>query len=195
MYLCNLKLVGKQLPSVLPENIKNEVSSMVDIINFNVADDGPEPAPRTNAPDFNTRQNAASPPTIQQPQPMQSNSALLTAQMTGFPTQQNNFGGFQGQQQTGFQQSIQTGFGQQQGGMQQNQTGFQGLSNPAATGYSGPRPPMPPMPTGFGQPQGLSPAQTGMGGMVAPLNSQPTGRPGPWGLQVACRTSTFCNLE
>jgi hypothetical protein len=167
---------------------------MVDIINFNVADDGPEPAPRTNAPDFNTRQNAASPPTIQQPQPMQSNSALLTAQMTGFPTQQNNFGGFQGQQQTGFQQSIQTGFGQQQGGMQQNQTGFQGLSNPAATGYSGPRPPMPPMPTGFGQPQGLSPAQTGMGGMVAPLNSQPTGRPGQWGL-VNAPASGLPNID
>jgi len=194
MYLCNLKLVGKQLPSVLPENIKNEVSSMVDIINFNVADDGPEPAPRTNAPDFNTRQNAASPPTIQQPQPMQSNSALLTAQMTGFPGQQNNFGGFQGQQQGGFQQPMQTGFGQQQGGMQQNQTGFQGLSNPAATGYSGPRPPMPPMPTGFGQPQGLSPAQTGMGGMVAPLNSQPTGRPGQWGL-VNAPASGLPNID
>jgi hypothetical protein len=194
MYLCNLKLVGKQLPSLLPENIKNEVSSMVDIINFNVADDGPEPAPRTNAPDFNTRQNAASPPTIQQPQPMQSNSALLTAQMTGFPSQQNNFGGFQGQQQTGFQQPMQTGFSQQQGGMQQNQTGFQSLSNQAATGYSGPRPPMPPMPTGFGQPQGLSPAQTGMGGMVAPLNSQPTGRPGQWGL-VNAPASGLPNID
>src|SRR5450432_3595277 len=104
MYLCNLKLVGKQLPSALPDNIKNEVSSMVDIINFNVADDAPEPAPKTNAPDF-TRQT--SPPTIQQPQPLQSNSALLTAQMTGYPGQQNNFsGGFQ-PQQGGFQQSMQ----------------------------------------------------------------------------------------
>ncbi|KUJ07881.1 uncharacterized protein LY89DRAFT_660146 [Mollisia scopiformis] len=192
MYLCNLKLVGKQLPASLPENIKNEVSSMVDIINFGVADDAVDSAPRTNAPDFNIRQNAASPPTIQQPQPMQSNSSLLQAQMTGFPGQQNNFsqGGFQGQQ-PGFQQSMQTGFGQnQQGGMQSNPTGFQ---NPAATGYNGPRPPMPPMPTGF-QNQGLSPAQTGLGGMVAPLNSQPTGRPGQWGL-VNAPASGLPNID
>ncbi|CZR68688.1 probable Actin cytoskeleton-regulatory complex protein pan1 [Phialocephala subalpina] len=184
MYLCNLKLVGKQLPATLPENIKNEVTSMVDIINFGAVDDGPEPAPRTNAPDFNIRSNAASPPTIQQPQPMASNSSLLQAQMTGFPGQQNNFsqGGFQAQP-TGFQQPMQTGFGQQ-GGMQPQQTGFQ---NPGANGYNGPRPPMPPMPTGYGN-QGLSPAQTGMGGMVAPLNSQPTGRPGQWGLVNAPAT-------
>ena len=194
MYLCNLKLVGKSLPSVLPENIKNEVSSMVDIINFGVVDDVPEPAPRTNAPDFNIRQNAASPPTIQQPQPMQSNSALLTAQMTGFPSQQNTFsGGFQGQQ-TGYQQPMQTGFSGQQGGIQSQQTGFQNLSNPAATGYTGPRPPMPPMPTSFNQGQGLSPAQTGLGGMIAPLNSQPTGRPGQWGL-VNAPASGLPNID
>lgn len=189
MYLCNLKIVGKPLPAFLPENIKNEVSSMVDIINFQVADDAPDLPARTNAPDFSIRSNTSTPPTIQQPQPMQSNSALLTAQMTGFPTQQNNFsqGGFQGQQ-TGFQQ---TGFGQQ-GGMQPQQTGFQGLSNPPATGYSGPRPPMPPMPTGYGS--NLSPAQTGMGGMVAPLNSQPTGRPGQWGL-VNAPASGLPNID
>lgn len=192
MYLCNLKLVGKQLPSVLPDNIKNEVSSMVDIINFGVADEAPEPAPRSNAPDF-TRQT--SPPTIQQPQPMQSNSALLTAQMTGYPGQQNNFsGGFQQQQQGGFQQPMQTGFGQQQGGLQPNPTGFQNMSSPSATGYNGPRPPMPPMPTGFGPNQGLSPAQTGMGGMIAPLNSQPTGRPGQWGL-VNAPASGLPNID
>lgn len=189
MYLCNLKIVGKQLPTTLPDHIKNEVSSMVDIINFSVTDDGPEPAARTNAPDFSVRQNAASPPTIQQPQPMQSNSALLTAQMTGFPNQQQQpgFGGGFQAQQTGYQQPMQTGFNQQ-GGMQQNPTGFQGLSNPSATGYTGPRPPMPPMPTGFNPGQGLSPSQTGMGGMVAPLNAQPTGRPGQWGLVNAPAT-------
>ncbi|TVY43302.1 Actin cytoskeleton-regulatory complex protein [Lachnellula occidentalis] len=189
MYLCNLKLNGKPLPSVLPENIKNEVSSMVDIINFGVADDGPDLSQRTNAPDFNAQMNVASAATIQQPQPMPSNSALLTTQMTGFPAQQNNFsGGYQGQQQTGFQQPMQTGFNQsQQGGLQSQQTGFQAMPNPSVTGYTGPRPPMPPMPTGFSPNQGLSPAQTGMG-MVAPLNSQPTGRPGQWGLVNAPAT-------
>lgn len=66
-----------------------------------------------------------------------------------------------------------TGF-QPQIGMQPQATGYPGV--PQSTGYSGPRPPMPPMPTGFQT--GLSPAQTGM----APLNSQPTGVPGRWGL-------------
>ncbi|THV51165.1 hypothetical protein BGAL_0121g00290 [Botrytis galanthina] len=178
MYLCNLKLVGKQLPSVLPDVIKNEVSSMVDIINFAIDDDAPS---ATNAPNFDGRQNTATPPTIQQPQPLASNSAILTAQMTGYPGQQNNFsGGFQ-PQQTGFQGSMQTGFPGQQGGLQPQQTGYNQMSNPQATGYNGPRPPMPPMPSTFSS--HLSPAQTGMqGGMIAPLNSQPTGVDGQWGL-------------
>ena len=177
MYLCNLKLVGKPLPSVLPENIKNEVSSMVDIINFGVVDDAPEPAPpKSNAPDFNARQSAASPLTIQQPQPVPSNSSLLQAQMTGFPgQQQQGFGGLQ--------QPMQTGYNQ--GGLQPNQNGLAGMVNPAATGYTGPRPPMPPMPTAFNPALGISPQQTGM---IAPLNSQPTGVPGQWGLVNAPAT-------
>ncbi|KAI8628677.1 hypothetical protein F5Y19DRAFT_110438 [Xylariaceae sp. FL1651] len=150
MYLCNLKLVGKPLPGSLPENIKNEVSSMVDIINFSIAEEAASGG-ATNVPDF-TRQNTATPPTIQHPQPQQSNSQLLQVQMTGFPGQQM--------------------------GMQPHQTGFQGaMANPQATGYNGPRPPMPPMPpmaTGFQG--GLPPAS------AAPLNAQPTGRPGQWGL-------------
>lgn len=176
MYLCNLKLVGKQLPSTLPDNIKNEVSSMVDIINFGIEDDTPTSATQTNAPDFAMR-NTATPPVIQAPQPQASNSQLLTAQMTGFPSQQTGFGGF-GPQQTGFQQPQQTGFPGQQQGMQPQATGFGNVGNPQATGYNGPRPPMPPMPTGFGQ--GNS--------MVAPLNAQPTGMPGQWGLVNAPAT-------
>ena len=149
MYLCNLRLVGKQLPQTLPEHIRNEVSSMVDIINFGVADDS---APQqTNIPDFSTRSSTASPPVIQQPQPMSSNSQLLTAQMTGFPSQPTGF----------------------QGGFQPQQTGYGGMQNPQSTGYQGPRPPMPPMPTGYGQ--SLSPNPVGSGGMTAPLNAQPTG--------------------
>lgn len=180
MYLCNLKLVGKSLPSILPDQIKNEVSSMVDIINFGVADE--ESFGASNAPDF---------PTIQQPQPMASNSALLTAQLTGYPGAQNNFsGGFQAQP-TGFQNPMQTGFPGQQTGMQPQPTGFQNMSNPQATGYNGPRPPMPPMPSNFSQ--GLTPTQTGMG-MIAPLNSQPTGVPGRWGL-VNAPASGLPNID
>jgi actin cytoskeleton-regulatory complex protein PAN1 len=162
MYLCNLKLVGKSLPSTLPEHIKNEVSSMVDIINFGVVDDAPSSTPRNNTPDFNVRQGAASPPVIQQPQPMPSSSQLLSTQMTGF------------------QQPQSTGFLGQQQGIQPPQAAFQNMSNPQASSYSGPRPPIPPMPIGYSQ--GLSPAATGMGGMAVPLNAQPTGRPGQWGL-------------
>jgi actin cytoskeleton-regulatory complex protein PAN1 len=163
MYLCNLKITGKSIPSTLPENIKNEVSSMVDIINFSIAEEAAGGSvPPSNAPDFGVRQNTATPPTIQAPQPQPSNSQLLQAQMTGFPGQP----------------SIMNQ------GLQQQQTGFPGV-NPVATGYNGPRPPMPPMPTGFGA--NLSP-NSGPGGMIAPLNAQPTGRPGQWGLVNAPST-------
>ncbi|KAK5094230.1 actin organization and endocytosis protein, partial [Cryomyces antarcticus] len=158
MYLCNLKLVGKELPSVLPEKIRNEVSSMVDIISFGVADDRPQAPPPSNAPNFNEPVGTFAQPTIQQPQPQASNSQLLS-QLTAQPTS--------------FQPQM-TGFQLQPTGLTPQQTGFQGM--PQATGYSGPRPPMPPMPTGFGQ--GLQPQPTG----YAPLNAQPTGRPGQWGL-------------
>ncbi|KAI0480639.1 hypothetical protein GGR56DRAFT_664192 [Xylariaceae sp. FL0804] len=160
MYLCNLKMVGKPLPQSLPENIKNEVSSMVDIINFSIAEEAASGG-ATNVP---------APPTIQQPQPQPqaSNSQLLQAQMTGFPSQQT---GFPGQQQ----------------GMQPQQTGFPGgMNNPQPTGYNGPRPPMPPMPTGFSG--GLGP------GSAAPLNAQPTGRPGQWGL-VNAPASGLPNID
>ena len=170
MYLCNLKLTGKALPNSLPENIKNEVSSMVDIISFSIVDDVATPgaAPRQPSP---------------QPPPEPSNSQLLTSQMTGFPGQQP--GQSMQPQQTGFPglQAQQTGFpGQQQGqGLQSQQTGFPGMQNPSATGYSGPRPPMPPMPTGYNQP-------------AAPLNAQPTGRPGQWGL-VNAPSSGLPNID
>ncbi|KAK4214549.1 actin cytoskeleton-regulatory complex protein PAN1 [Rhypophila decipiens] len=158
MYLCNLKLTNKPIPNSLPENVKNEVSSMVDIINFSVAEDAGSSS-ATNAPDFGVRQSTATPPTIQHPQPQASNSQILQAQMTGFPGQP-------------------TGFPGQMPGLQSQATGYPGV-NMQATGYEGPRPPMPPMPTGYGS--SLSPAN-GPGGMVAPLNAQPTGRPGQWGL-------------
>ncbi|KAI0540796.1 hypothetical protein GGR58DRAFT_87784 [Xylaria digitata] len=163
MYLCNVKLVGKPLPGSLPENIKNEVSSMVDIINFSVAEEAASGGP-SNAPDF-TRQNTAPPPTIQHPQPQASNSQILQAQMTGFPSHQMT--------------------------MQPQQTGFMGgMGNPQPTGYTGPRPPMPPMPTGF--PGGLSPAPaaplnaqpTGRPGQWGLVNTPASGLPNIDALQA-----------
>ncbi|KAF7196039.1 Actin cytoskeleton-regulatory complex protein pan1 [Pseudocercospora fuligena] len=180
MYLCNLKLTGKALPSSLPEKVRNEVSSMVDIISFAVEDSSSASAPSSNAPNFNE------PPKIQQPQAQNPSNTQLLSTLTAQPT-----GAFQGlvPQATGFQQPQQTGFQQpMQTGLQPQATGF-----PQAQGYTGPRPPMPPMPTGFGPSSGLSPQQTGYP-MAAPLNAQPTGRPGQWGL-VNAPASGLPNLQ
>ncbi|KAK4692040.1 actin cytoskeleton-regulatory complex protein PAN1, partial [Lecanoromycetidae sp. Uapishka_2] len=185
MYLCNLKLVGKELPASLPERVANEVSSMVDIISFGVPDDRPAPVPRTNAPNFSTGSSTNTAPSIQQPQPQASNSQLLsqiTSQPTGFasqyiPPQPTGFGG------------QQPSFAPQPTGFQQQQTGFQ--QNPQPTGYQGSVPPMPPMPPSFGS--NLSPAQTGAQAPM-PLNAQPTGRPGQWGLVNAPATG-LPNIE
>ena len=191
MYLCNLKLVGKDLPQALPEKIANEVSSMVDIISFGVPDDHPAAAPpRSNAPNFNAPSAASSAPSIQQPQPQASNSQLLSqiaSQPTGFaaqyiPPQPTGFGNQQPPPQPGFAPQP-TGFQPQQ------QTGFQ--QNPQATGYQGPMPPMPPMPTSYGS--NLSPSQTGIQPPM-PLNAQPTGRPGQWGL-VNAPASGLPNID
>ena len=184
MYLCNLKLVGKDLPATLPERIANEVLSMVDIISFGVPDDRPQAVSRTNAPNFNAplQQSSASIPSIQQPQPQASNSQLLSqinTQPTGFASQYNlqpQPTGFQ-PQPTGFQQLG--GFGPQQTGLQQN---------PQATGYAGPRPPMPSMPYS----DSVLPGQKAT--PLFPLNAQPTGRPGQWGL-VNAPASGLPNID
>lgn len=173
MYLCNLKLVGKELPQALPERVANEVSSMVDIISFGVPDDRPTAAPRSNAPNFNAPSATNVATNIQQPQPQASNSQLLsqiTSQPTGFasqyiPPQPTGFGG------------QQPSFAPQPTGFQPQQTGLQ--QNPQATSYQGTIPPVPPMPTGYGL--NMSPSQTGTQPPV-PLNAQATGRPGQWGL-------------
>jgi hypothetical protein len=181
MWLCNLSLTGKSMPATLPETVRNEVSSMVDIISFGVPDDRPS-QPTSIGIDIMGPPKSST-PTIQQPQAQNPSDSQLLSQLTAQPT------GYQFPQQTGFQQPQQTGFQQPQ------QTGFQG-GMPQATGYNGPRPPMPPMPTGFNAQQGLSPQQTGFGGgpMAQPLNAQPTGRPGQWGL-VNAPASGLPNLE
>ncbi|PWY67678.1 hypothetical protein BO83DRAFT_380335 [Aspergillus eucalypticola CBS 122712] len=194
MYLCNLRITGRELPSALPEKIRNEVSSMVDIISFQVPDTQPEPAARTNVPNFDAPllENKSAPPAPQQPQPQQPSNAQLLTQLTAQPT------GFP--QPTGFQQSQSpfpgqnsalapqaTGFPGQSQQLQPQATGF--MTNPQPTGYSGPRPPMPPMPTGFGS--NLSPAQTGG---VSALAAQPTGIPGQWGFVNAPATG-LPNIE
>jgi len=142
MYLCNLKLTGKDLPATLPEKVKNEVSSMVDIISFSVDDDRPQSTPRTNVPNFEVppRQNAISPPAPQAPQPQQASNQQLLTQLTSQPT------GFYNQA-IGFQPGLQpqpTGLPIPNQGLQPLMTGFLPVSQ--ATGYTGRRPPMPSMP-------------------------------------------------
>ncbi|MCJ1395900.1 actin organization and endocytosis protein [Xylographa bjoerkii] len=178
MYLCNLKLVGKELPQTLPERITNEVSSMVDIISFGVPDDRPHVAPRSNAPNFDSSSRPIGSPGIQQPQPQTSNSQLL-AQLTSQPT------GFASQyippQPTGFQS-------QQANYQQSQQSGYQ--PNALRTTFAGPRPPMPPMPTGFASQY----PQVQLGAISLPLNAQPTGKPGQWGL-VNAPASGLPNID
>ena len=171
MYLCHLKLTGKDLPPTLPERIANEVSSMVDIISFGIPDDRPQAPTRSNAPNFDVPSRTTVSPSIQQPQPQASNSQLLTqltSQQTGFASQ------YIPPQPTGFQPQN-TGFAPQQASFLPQQTGFQ--QAPQGIGYAGLRPPMPPMPTGFN-----SNFQQQTSGPASSLNAQPTGRPGQWGL-------------
>lgn len=168
MYLCNLKLNGKTLPGSLPDKVKNEVSSMVDIISFGIPDEKPLPAVQTNAPDFfDSRQANRPQPEMQQPQPQQSTASLLaglSTQPTGMQPQMTGYPMGMGMGAPQANQYLQN----QQTGLPMQQTGMPGM--PQATGYTGPRPPMPPMPTGYGA------------APIAPLNSQPTGLPGQWGL-------------
>ena len=184
MYLCNLKLVGKELPQILPERVANEVSSMVDIISFGVPDDRPQLAPRSNVPNFDASAGAISSPSIQQPQPQSSNSQLLS-QMTSQPT------GFASQyippQPTGFHQQS-TGFSPQQPSFQPQKVAF--LQNPLTTSYPGALPPISSMPTGFGS--ALVQPQTAVSAL--PLNAQSTGRPGQWGL-VNAPASGLPNID
>ena len=186
MYLCNLKLVGKDLPLALPQKIANEVSSMVDIISFGVPDDRPQAPSQNNAPNFGGPSTSLSGPSIQQPQPQANNSQLLsqiTSQPTGFAAQ------YIPPQPTGFSNQQQGLASQPTGTQQQQQSVFP--QNPQISGYQGPRPTLPPMPSGYGS--NLSPLQTGQQAAL-PLNAQPTGRPGQWGLVNAPATG-LPNIE
>jgi hypothetical protein len=161
MYLCNLKLTGKDIPDKIPEKISNEVSSMVDIISFGIPDNAPaRGAPPSNVPNFELTG-----PSTQSPHPQQSNLqtlATLPLQPTGYIHPGNAGFGLQqtlSTQSTGFPGSTSS-----QQGFTPQQMGFQtapslGLQQQ----FTG-------MPQG-----GLAP-----GGLSA-LQSQPTGRPGQWG--------------
>jgi hypothetical protein len=179
MYLCSMRKQGKMLPTTLPDVVRNEVSSMVDIISFGIADTAPPAPPKSNVPSFDITPSRSDNNT-----PTQSNTSLLgslSMQPTGF--QQPQPTGFQSgmmPQPTGFQIQQPTGFqsvvSQPTGFQQPQPTGFQSSLMSQPTGFGqrpgmGGVPPMPPMPTG------LSSLSAGSNF----LQSQPTGRPGQWG--------------
>lgn len=163
MYLCNLKLKGKDLPDKIPEKVINEVSSMVDIISFGIPDSSATPEPRTNIPNFEVTPSVVTPP-VQAPQSNVQTLSSLGPQPTGY--------GFTGlaAQPTGFpgQISPQQRFSPQATGMLGGQT--QGMQ-PGPSGLQNQYTGMPPS-------SGLAP--TGLAAISA-LQSQPTGRPGQWG--------------
>ena len=165
MYLCNLKLTGKELPDKIPEKIMNEVSSMVDIISFGVPDNAPTNEPRTNIPSFEvTTPNVQTTPAP----PPQSNLQTLSSLATQ-PTGYSGFGNLSAQA-TGFpgQVSPQQGFAPQQ-------AGFQPTAPIQPTGFQSSTPSLSFQYTGIPQQGGLSAP-----GLTA-LQTQPTGRPGQWG--------------
>ena len=180
MYLCNLRIVGKDLPLKLPETIANEVSSMVDIISFGVPDDNPQGSNNNTA----MHPRATDSPGLQQPQPQVSNSKLLArlnSQPTGFASQ------YTPNQATGL---LQSNFSSQETNPQPQQP-IGSDQNSQLVGLSGLRPPLPSMPppsqsSNISHLQGPAPA--------LPLNAQPTGRPGQWGLVNAPATG-LPNIE
>lgn len=90
MYLCNLRLTGKELPDKIPERIMNEVSSMVDIISFGVPDSTPSRETRTNIPNFEVTAPPTQSPPPPPPQPSQSNLQTLST----LTTQSTPYSGF-----------------------------------------------------------------------------------------------------
>lgn len=147
-------MTGRALPNSLPEVIKNEVSSMVDIINFNTAEE---------AANGGARSNNAAPPTILAPQP--TNSQLLQSQFTGFPAQQT---GFMGQSQ----------------GLQPQQTGFPVAPQATGyNGPRPPMPPMPTGYAG-GMAAPLNAQPTGMPGQWGLVNTPASGLPNIDALQA-----------
>ncbi|RAL67978.1 hypothetical protein DID88_008702 [Monilinia fructigena] len=152
MYLCNLKLVGKALPSVLPDQIKNEVSSMVDIINFGIEDDGPA---ATNAPNFDGRQkycNASDYP-----------AATTNAVKFSFTHCPNDWVPWTAKQLLGGVSTAADRF------PRLNANRFSWAARRTAASADRAR-------SEYVEPRKQR------GGMIAPLNSQPTGVPGQWGL-------------
>ena len=189
MYLCNLKLVGKELPTSLPDKIANEVSSMVDIISFGVPDDQSQAIPSSSASNLSLLSQGTGSTSIQQPQPQTPHAQLLTqlsVQPTGFESR------YVPPQYTGLQQphsSVLNNYRTQPSSLQQpQQSGLQ--QSAISAGYSDYTTPKLPIPTVPGPHQ----MQSQSSGFVHSSNAQPTGGPGRWGL-VNAPASGLPNID
>ncbi|CDK26814.1 unnamed protein product [Kuraishia capsulata CBS 1993] len=149
LHLCNGAIKGEPIPYDLPLKIRNEVSSFVDVISFNV-DDSKDSIPQ-NTP-FTEAIKA---------QQTGFGNGFQQPQQTGYGFNQN--GGGVVPQQTGYQPqtSFQNGIGSQQTGYQPQQTGYQPLGQQKTGG-------LPIQATGFNQ-------GAGFGSQVSGLVSQQNG--------------------
>lgn len=186
MYLCSLALKGNSIPKTLPEVIKNEVSSLVDIISFSAADNDPLPP---NVPSFSysgsnnnnanntttTTNNTSS--TSNKPAQESSLNTLIGLQQsmaTGSqPLQAQRTGGFIQPQGTGYQPALpaqSTGYQP----MQAQLTGYQPALQNQSTGYQ----PVQAQSTGYqpvqAQSTGYQPIQAQSTG-YQPIQAQTTG--------------------
>ncbi|KAB8285098.1 actin cytoskeleton-regulatory complex protein PAN1 [Yarrowia lipolytica] len=158
MYLCGQAVKGQTVPNNLSENIKNEVSSMVDIISFNIPDAGSRPS----------SSGQSVPQSQPQQQQQQSSASMLAGLNLGQPT------GYQQQQATGYQPMQQQSTGYPMQAMQPQITG----GMPLQQQRTGPMQPLQQQSTGYAPLQsqltGGAPLQSQLTG-GAPLQSQLTG--------------------
>lgn len=141
MYLCSLVIKGSSLPSVLPEHIKNEVSSFVDIISFNTPDAKPPPPP-ANVPSFATGASSVSTqpaPSAQPTQPESNLNSLISLQQTAMANQAlqaQRTGGFIAPQGTGYTPAVQAQVTGYQPALQAQTTGYTPTLQAQTTGYT-----------------------------------------------------------
>lgn len=122
MYYCSQALKGQPVPSVLPEDVKRDVTKFVDVISFNIPEETSSNGNNTST--SNTTQQTA------QQQPQQSFNA---------PGLQPSTTASLAPQATGFQQSLPTqatGFQQQQPLQSTQTTGYTSSIQPQLTGYT-----------------------------------------------------------
>lgn len=199
MYLCSLALKGNAIPSKLPDHIKNEVSSLVDIISFSTPDEATNAAP-SNVPQFTASATPVNsqPTGVAPPSSLNTLMSLQQPQQTGFvQPQATGYAPALQPQTTGYAPTLQAQSTGYTPALQAQTTGYAPVLQAQTTGYT---PALQAQTTGYApalqaQTTGYTPAlqaqSTGYsaaplqaqstGYQIAPLTAMPTGRPGEWG--------------